>query len=221
MKKTSKTQKLVLCLGIFFLFFSIVTAQSEEKFKKNQIIVYGGVNHVLEYGSEEDYVLGENDFPITPTHTPPIFGLALAHWFSKKLGVELDFRYNLSSKVTLEDPSDGDKVKIDTSKHYTLAGNFIYQFSLTSTFKPYLIIGAGFDTLVDVKDEELTTEYGFPLTLYAPKKKTDFVINTGGGIQYFIASNFGIRLDVRYILISADPNNVSGFNFALGAFYKF
>jgi len=203
-------------LIIPFLFCSVF-AQG-----KNQITIFGGLNHVLEYGSEDDYVLGENDFPVTPAHTPPAFGLSYTHFFFKRIGFEVDFRYYLSSKLTLQDPSDGDKIKIDSSKHYALTGNFIYQI-LNGRFRPYLLLGAGFDSLVDVKDQELTTEYGYSLILYAPEKKTDFVANAGVGVKYFISSSFGTRFDIRYIFMpkTDDHPAINSFNFVVGIFYGF
>ena len=34
-----------------------------------QLSFLSGFNHVFEYGKEEEYVMGENDFPVTPSHT--------------------------------------------------------------------------------------------------------------------------------------------------------
>jgi outer membrane protein W len=220
MKKENflRLQKIIF-LNLFLMVFFSCYIFAENK---NQITIFGGLNHVMEYGSEDDYVFGENDFPVTPAHTPPAFGLSYTHFFFKKIGFEVDFRYFLSSKLTLEDPSDGDKVKIDSSKYYAITGNFIYRI-LSGKFRPYLLLGAGFDTLVDVEDQELTTEYGFPLILYAPEKKTDFVANAGVGVKYFISSSFGTRFDIRYIFMpkTDDHPAINSFNFVFGIFYGF
>ena len=216
-KNFLNSQKFIFILIIILFLSCYMFAEN-----KNQITIFGGLNHVMKYGSEDDYVLGENDFPVTPAHTPPAFGLSYTHFFFNKIGFELDFRYFLSSKLTLEDPSDGDKVRIDSSKHYALTGNFVYRI-LSGKFRPYLLLGAGFDTLVDAKDQELTTEYGYPFTLYAPEKKTDFIANAGAGIEYFVFSSLGVRFDMRYVFIpkTSEHPAINSINFAFGIFYGF
>ncbi len=211
------SKKIFIFLLIFC--FSLPTfAQT----KRNQITLFGGLNHIFEYGSEEDYVLGENDFPVTPSHTPPIFGLSYSIFFFKNLGFEVDFRYNLSSELTLRDPSDNDTVKIKSNKHYTFTGNLIFQLS-SGKIRPYLFLGAGIDTLLDVKDETLTSEFGYLVFFEAPEKKSDFVANAGFGIFYSLISNFGTRIDARYIFIpkTAEHPSINSFNFAIGIFYRF
>lgn len=189
---------------------------------KNQIAFFAGLNHVLQYGCKEDYVFGENDFPVTPAHTPPALGLSYARFFSRKIGFELDFRYNLSSKLTLEDPSDGDEIKIDCSKHFALTGNLIYQI-LNGRLRPYLLVGAGFDTLSDVKDQTVISELGYEVTLMAPEKKSDFLADAGIGILYFIDSNLGMRFDIRYIFIpkTDDHPAINSINVCIGGFKRF
>ena len=72
---------------------------------------------MLEYGSEDEYVMGENDFPVTPAHTPLGFGADFAYSFTKNIAIALEARYILSSEVALIDPSDQDTVEINTSSH--------------------------------------------------------------------------------------------------------
>ena len=210
-----RKQILILFLGILsFLFFTKATHA-----QKFQVSVFGGLNHLFEYGSEDDYVLGENDFPVTPSHTSANFGVAFAYFFTDNLGLELDGRYTLSSKVTLLDPSDQDTVEIDTAKHYALTLNFIYRF-LSDSFRPYIVAGGGIDKLL-TKEETYTSEYGYEIVLEAPEKTVDLVVNVGAGIQYFIKPNLGAKFDFRYVLIFDDPNNLSSLNFAFGAFFIF
>jgi hypothetical protein len=130
------------------------------------------------------------------------------------LGFEVDFRYNLSSELTLRDPSDNDTVKIKSNKHYTFTGNLIFQLS-SRKVRPYLFLGAGIDTL--------TSEFGYLVFFEAPEKKSDFVANAGFGIFYSLISNFGIRIDARYVFIPETSEHpvINGFNFAIGIFYRF
>ncbi len=187
---------------------------------KNQISIFTGANYVLKYGSEKDYEPFANDFPVTPAHITPSFGISYTRYFSRKIGAELDIRYHHSSRITLVDPSDKDEVKINSSKHIGITGNFIYQFS-GEKFRPYLLIGAGADSLVGVKNQTVESSLGYIVTIEAPEKKVDFTANAGAGVKYLISSKFGLRADLRYIVITTSPNVINSFNFVLGAFSKF
>jgi len=199
---------IILCILLFLWAAPMSYAQ------KIHIFLFGGVNHVLEYGDEGDYVFGENDFPVTPAHTPVNVGASFAFYLNKNLGLELDGRYTLSSKVTLQDPSDSDTVEIDTSKHYAVTFNVFYQF-LKGSMRPYVLVGAGVDKL-GAEDRTYTTEYGYDVGFYVPEKTVDPVASFGGGIRYKITSHFGLRLDFRYILIFAEPDNLSSMNGVFG-----
>lgn len=186
---------------------------------KFQFSVFGGVNNVFKYGSEDDYVMGENDFPVTPAHKPASFGASIGYFFADNIGIELDGMYYMSSKVTLEDPSDQDTVEVDASRHFSITLNLFYQLS-GGNFRPYLMVGGGFDKL-SAKDETYTSEYGYEIEIIAPEKTTDLLAQVGGGIQYFLSSSAGARLDVRYVLIFDDPDNISSVSIMAGAFIRF
>ena len=113
---------------LVFIVFALPLLAGTAHAQNFQFSLFGGINHVFEYGSEDDYILGGNDFPVTPSHSPLTLGASFGYFFTGNLGVELDWRYVMSSKVTLEDPSDQDTVEIDSSKHYSLTLNLIYQF---------------------------------------------------------------------------------------------
>jgi outer membrane beta-barrel protein len=205
----------VLIFSVFALPFFTGTLHAQGF----QLSVFGGINHVFEYGSEDDYILGGNDFPVTPSHSPATLGASFAYFFSQNLGLELDWRYVLSSKVILEDPSDQDTVEIDSSKHYSLTLNLIYQFG-SGKLKPYIAAGGGFDKLM-AEDATYTSEYGFEITLEAPEKTLDTVANFGGGLNYFMSDSMALKLDVRYIMIFADPNNVNNLSAVVGLSFRF
>ena len=177
------------------------------------------MNYVFEYGSEEDYEFGWNDFPVTPSHVPANFGLAFAYFMTDHIGIDLDGRYYLRSKVTLIDPFDGDRVEIKTSSHYSLILNFIFQFTTTS-YRPYLVVGLGMDKLL-AKDETYISEYGYEIEFLAPEKTVDFATHLGIGTYIFISQNLGIKLDVRYIYIPGEANSVSSVNATTGLFFRF
>jgi len=216
-----KIKDIVKKIALFLIIFGFISNLGFGQ-EKNQVTGFAGLNYVMQYGSEADYVQGENDFPVTPAHMPPIFGFSYARFFSERMGVEVDFRYNLSSKVTLEDPSDGDTIDIDTAQHYTITGNLIYQLS-TGSFIPYILAGGGIDNLVNAEDQFITSALGYDVTLEAPEKKIDIVVNAGAGVYYFTGSNSGFRFDARYIFIPSTDDHpaINSLNITGGVFYRF
>lgn len=187
--------------------------------EKYQVSLFVGMNHVFGYGSEEDYALGENDFPVTPAHTPPNFGAAFALSIKDNIALELDWRYTLSSKVTFLDPFDQDEVEVDSSKHHTLTLNFIYRF-LLGRIEPYLVVGGGLDKIL-AKDKKYITMYGFEVNFLAPERTLDPMANFGAGVRFFVWPNIAIRLDLRYMMIFAKPDTLGNLNGTAGIFYSF
>lgn len=216
---TQKIRVFPKFLGVFLISLFATTIFAQDR---NQISIFGGLNYVLKYGSEKDYIMGKNDFPVTAAHTSPSFGLSFARFFLKNIGLELDFRYNLSSKLTLKDPSDGDTIDTESSKHYSITGNLIYQIG-KGRLRPYLSAGAGIDGLSGVKDQSVTSQYGYVVTITSPEKKTDFAANAGAGILLFIANDLGIKVEARYIFIPKTNNHpaINSINFFIGGFKRF
>jgi outer membrane protein W len=204
---------------ILFGFISFILLIQPSLAQKYQVSLFVGMNHVFPYGSEEDYVLGENDFPVTPAHTPPNLGASFALYLKDNIALELDWRYTLSSKLTLIDPSDQDEVEIDSSKRHTLTLNFIYRF-LRGNVRPYIVVGGGLDKIM-AKDQTYTTKYGFEVDFLAPDNTIDPLANIGAGMLFFVRPNIGIRLDLRYVMIFAEPDNLSGLNGVAGISFFF
>ena len=204
---------------ILFGFVSVILLLQPAMAEKYQLSLFGGMNHVFQYGTEGDYILGENDFPVTPAHTPPNFGVAFALYLKDNIALELDWRYTLSSQVTLMDPSDQDEVEIDSSKHHTITLNFIYRF-LKGTVKPYIVVGGGLDKIL-ANDQTYLTKYGFEVDFLAPEKTIDPLANIGAGVQFFVSPNLGIRFDLRYVMIFTEPDSISSLNGVAGITYSF
>ena len=204
-----------------FLFFIAIFLCSSLLVGKQEIQLSfsGGVNYVFDYGSLDDYAPGENDFPVTPAHASPCFGLGFSYFFTGSLGIEVDGCYYLSSKVTLTDPSDDDTVDYTTGKHLSMTLNFVYRYAV-GNFRPFLVIGGGMDKLF-TKDKTYTSAYGYEIEFTAPDKSLDPMVNIGGGIQYLFRPNVGARVDVRYMIIFAKPDNVSSLNLMVGVFTRF
>jgi len=200
--------------AVLFVLASLILLVQPSLAQKYQVSLFVGMNHVFPYGSEDDYVLGENDFPVTPAHTPPNLGASFALYLKDYIALELDWRFTLSSKLTLVDPSDQDEVDIDSSKRHTLTLNFIYRF-LQGNIRPYIVVGGGLDKIM-AKDQTYTTKYGFEVDFLAPEKTVDPLANIGAGVLFFVRPNIGIRLDLRYVMIFAEPDNLSGLNGVAG-----
>ncbi len=209
------TRMILLLLGIFCV-FCLPQKIYAQKFKFS---VFGGVNHIFTYGSDKDYVFGENDFPVTPSHTPFNFGAALSVFVTDRIEVELDGRYTLSSQIALTDPSDNDTVTIDSSKHYSFTLNFLYRF-MEGKVGPYLVLGGGVDKLLG-EDKTYVTDYGWDVEFLAPEGALDFVADLGGGVYYSLGSHLGIRVDLRYVLIFSEPDRLGGLNGVLGFSFLF
>lgn len=214
--------KKIWSLCVTFILISLITGSLSAQEKKGYLSIFGGINSVMEYGSEDDYILGENDFPVTPSHSPLDFGILVGYSFFKGLGLEVDFRYHLSSNLSLEDPSDGDTISIDSAKHYTLTANLIYQF-LSGSFKPYVLVGAGIDSLTGVEEQTLTSELGYEITLFPPESKTAAVLNGGVGCIYDLGRIIGARLDIRYVRIleTDDQPVLNSVNGTIGLVFRF
>lgn len=189
---------------------------------KAYVHFFGGMNRVFEYGCDCDYVLGENDFPVTPSHSTGSVGMSFGYFIAKGLALELDARYHTNAKVTLTDPSDGDRVNIDTAKHYAVTANVMYQF-LQGSVRPYVLAGAGIDTMVDVETKILLTEFDFEFELKEPEEKTEFMFNLGGGVEIQLSRSLGIRLDARYVDIpkGGDHPKIQSVNATAGLAFRF
>jgi hypothetical protein len=214
--KANLSNRVILLLLGFLFMFCLPQKILAQKF---QFSVFGGINHIFAYGSEQDYVFGGNDFPVTPSHTPFNFGAAFSVFFTNNIGLELDGRYTLTSQVTLTDPSDDDTVTIDTSKHYAITLNFLYQI-MEGKIRPYFVLGGGVDKLLG-EDRTYVTEYGWDVEFIAPEGTIDPVAHLGGGVHYFVRPNLGIRFDLRYVMIFSEPDRLGSLNGVLGFSFLF
>ncbi len=204
----------------FLLLAAAVAASSALAGDKNRLSLFFGADHVLEYGSESEYVPFENDFPVTPAHTVFCSGLSYGRLLSRKIGVELGIVYYHKTKVTLRDPQDGDEVKIQTSKHIGASVSFVYRLS-SARFTPYLLAGGGVDFLVGARDQTVFSSLGYPVTIAAPEKRADFAAHIGAGAEYLLSSKIGLRAEVRYIIISTSPDAIKSLNPTFGILLKF
>ena len=193
--------------GFIIFFFSLVgSGISYGQEKKFQLIFFGGLTRTFQYGSQDDYISGGNDFPVTPAHSSPNIGLGIAYLLKEQIAIEFNGGVCFSSKVRREDPSDRDTVEISTFKHYPLVVNLLYVFP-GRKIKPCFLIGLGIDKL-SAKDKTYVSQYGFEVEILTPKRTVDPIINMGGGFCWFLDQTAGLRFDLRYAIIVSAPDNI-------------
>lgn len=185
----------------------------------NRISLKVGINHVLKYGSESDYIPGTNDFPITPSHNNLMTGLSYTRIFLDRYGIQADFTSHSSVPLKLTDPSDGDEIQIDGAGHLTVTFNLLC-YLLKSAVKPYMLAGAGLDFLTNTKEQNVISRYGYPVTIEPPDKKADLCFNLGAGMDYSLGKRLGFNLEFRY-LITMGQNNINNLNLAAGILLRF
>jgi outer membrane protein W len=208
-----KKMVVIILAVVYFAGF----ASGEEK--KWQLSFLAGIQRVSAFGSESDYVAGENDFPVTPSHSSLGGGVSLGYLFNKRLSLEFGTRYYTRSTATLLDPSDQDTVEIKTAEHLSLSANFML-WAGQGKVRSYLTVGAGIDNIF-AEDKTYTTNYGYEIEFLAPDRKVDFSFNLGVGFQSYLAANFGIAVTARYVVIYSSPSHVKSMDLMAGVFFNF
>jgi len=204
---------------IFLLIFGFAAGAVFAQDKKFKFSLIGGISSVFEYGSAEDYSLGENDFPVTPSHMPPYFGLSFSYFFANNVRAELDWRYVLSSKIVLSDPSDNDTIEIDTSKQYFASLNIVYQY-LPFKFRPYVLVGGGINKLL-AEAGIYISEFGYEIEWGIPYKTTALFAQFGGGLDVPLSLSFGVLADVRFVYLFTEQNDILSLFAGIGAYFLF
>jgi hypothetical protein len=200
----SRTRRATILAAVLAVHAGLFAAAQERRL---ELSILGGVNSHFAYGSASDYALGTNDFPITPVHTSPAFGLGLAYR-AGRWGFELDVRATLAAKVLMSDPSDGDAVEIDTYPHLAAGLNVFFQ-PWTGRIRPYLLAGGGVDA-VFARDRSYTSRFGYAIAVSAPRGKDRFdpEVHTGGGLFIDFSRSLGLRIEARYVWVFDDPKPV-------------
>lgn len=206
-------------VALFVVLLVFLNGFSPAEDLRFQLALGGGFSHIFEYGSETDYVQRENDFPVTPAHTPLFFGLSFSYFLTGTLKLELDGRHAFGSKITLVDPSDADSVEVATAAQSFVSLNICYQCSRCN-FSPYLSVGGGVSR-IGAKDKTYTTEYGYEIECPVPEKKTALMLQMGWGLDLAIRAALGVRLDVRFCYLFTESDNVPILFAGVGAYYLF
>ncbi len=179
------------------LFFSTSLVYSD-----TNLYLFGKSNFVMASGSEDDYRPGENDFPIASSFNNFGFGLGLMI-DSKKVFYGLEAHYTLSSNTTLTDPSDDDKVDVDTYEH--ISGFLTIGFNLVH--KPNLRFfingGGGVSLVLDAEMKTYTSQLGFETQIEPPRKYPLTVFGGIGAVLNF-SNSLGLWLNGRYQYLALD-----------------
>jgi hypothetical protein len=196
-------KKIVCAFAVLGVFSVSVSGQT----RRIELSVLAGINSHFAYGTTADYVLGQNDFPVTPAHRPLLLGLGCAlRW--GRFGIEFEGRYTFATSVVLTDPADGDTVNVKTLSH--LAGTVSLVYSpFVGRLRPYLEAGGGLD-VVFAKDASYATRDGYVLDVPAPAPKDRFdpEVHAGAGVFIDFSRRFGLRLDGRYVWVLDKPSAV-------------
>jgi hypothetical protein len=186
-----------------------------------QFSLFYGINHHMEYGSVEDFKAGYNHFPVMPSHSPTNLGASFAYFIKPWLGFEYDMRVTGRTEVLLTDPSDGDTLTIQTPKHTSISLSILLE-PLKGRISPYVMLGGGIDRISAV-DEVYTTSLGYEVIMDSPSEndRLDILVQGGAGVNALVYSYFGIRADIRYTVVFADPYKVRSLNATLGLIARF
>lgn len=185
-------------LLIFFLAAGVTYPAGETR-----VYVFGQGLFFNSAGSEGDYIPGENDFPLTSRHQSygPGFRITAGEG---RFYLGLEGQYHLSGPVTLTDPSDGDKVAIDTYPHlagFLLAGLDMIQ---KDSIRVYVNAGAGLYHALNVETRKYTSDFGYETLIEPPDSKSPFAGFGGAGADFRINSQIGLFLEGRYQYIDSD-----------------
>jgi len=185
-----------------------------------QLAVFGGLHHQAAYGSDQDYIQGENDFPVTPAHTSGMVGFGLTYFFTPHLGLAYDGRFIRSARVTSRDPSDGDELTFETNRHFAMTLELVLELPL-GRLRPYLAVGGGLDR-IEARGERLTTALGHEIIIEDPTESglLDPVLQAGGGLRLFLFKGLGLSVDGRYVVVLDRPSSLRGLSVGLGLAWR-
>ena len=162
----------------------------------------------LSSGSAADYVVGENEFPITDSHGCFGVGLSFNIRINASLSYGIEAGYNLKSTTVIRDPSDNDSVEIDTYQHILVFGTISYRFLERliqgNKISCFVRAGAGIYYLPGtMSTETYTTTNNYIIEIEPTDKRTGFAGFAGAGVEITIHKNLGIVLSGRYLYIAS------------------
>ncbi|MFC2155631.1 outer membrane beta-barrel protein [Acidobacteriota bacterium] len=172
------------------------------------LTLFGTYQSFFSSGSASDYVVGENEFPITDSHSCFGLGLSFSYKINASLSWGVEAGYNLKSTTVIRDPSDNDSVEIDTYQHILVFGTFGYRFLERlirgNKISCFARTGAGIYYLPDkMSTETYTTALNYIIEIEPTDKRAGFAGFAGAGVEVTVYRNFGIVLSGRYLYIAS------------------
>lgn len=206
--KTLKTIFIGVCLVLI----------STLAYGDSQFFVFGRGSLIPASGSESDYEVGVNEFPLVSAFQN--FGLGLGLTFGKVVFAGIEGHYNFNGKATLTDPSDDDTVEIDTYRYasglFTLGVNVVR----SRTVRLYINGGGGVRYNLDSETKSYTSALGFFTDIDPPEKKYLLEAFGGVGIELYLSQTSGLLLSGRYSYVDIDDPQAS-FVVLAGIVYRF
>jgi hypothetical protein len=204
----NKNKVLNVLFILFFVstIFSLETPAQEKKEKSLSFILFGTLAMVQEMGSNADYVPGENDFPITPSHLEYGGGLGLMFNFSKRLALQLTGEYLSGAEVDKVDPSDMESYTYRTYDNINALASLLIKFGKKIQY--FVTAGGGMNILMPYEDKEETGSLGSIIQIEAPEKKINPMALFGGGVIFKMGKGF-FKVDALYSMIfEYDKNSI-------------
>lgn len=198
--RVMKTLKIISILGCLVLLSTLAYGDS-------YFYVFGRGNFIGASGSVDDYVEGENEFPIASAYKN--YGAGFGLTFGKVVFAGIELHYNLSGKATLTDPSDDDTLEINTYKYasgiFTLGVNIVRN----QTVRLFINGGGGVRYNLDAESQTYTSELGFAVEIEPPEKKFLFEAFGGAGLELYISQSTGLFFNGRYSYVNFDDSQMA------------
>ena len=190
-----KTLKVISILGCLVLLSTLAYGDSH-------FYVFGKGNFIGSSGSSDDYVEGENEFPIVSAYKN--YGVGFGLTFGKVVFAGIEGHYNLSGKATLTDPSDNDTVDVNTYKYasgiFTLGVNIVRN----QTVRLYINGGVGVRYNLDAETQAYTSELGYEVEIEPPEKEFLLEAFGGLGLELYLSHMTGLFFNGRYSYVDLD-----------------
>lgn len=190
-----KTVKVISILGCLVLLSTLAYGDSH-------FYVFGKGNFIGSSGSSDDYLEGENEFPLVSPYQN--YGAGFGLTFGKVVFAGIEGHYNLSGKATLTDPTDDDTLEINTYKYasgiFTLGMNLVRN----QTVRLYINGGGGVRYNLDAETQNYTSDLGFEVIIEPPEKKFFLEAFGGAGLELYLSQSTGLFFSGRYSYVDTD-----------------
>lgn len=212
--KRTKNRWFAVVLPVFLLtlFSSVEHLKAQEPRwswegeKRLHFVVSGMLYSQFEMGSDADYLPGENDFPVTPSHLGFGVGMGFIFDVSKTVSLQVSADYVLGAEVKKIDPSDSEFFIYKTYNTVNFLAGGMLKLS-GSKIRPFLSAGGGLCMLMPYDDREDSASAGSIIIIEAPEKKTYPMFMVGGGVLIGLKTTGFIKIELLYTRVSDYDRN--------------